>query len=127
MANDRETQLHPAREGGEKGLDNNGRNAVRPQTQEPYGDEAKDQVRAERYERARVDRDFARAQKIDVEDDDVRDDAFSSLEDPFTPNPGPPVDEDEAKRRQRDTKRLSDAIVRQQKELEQDSGATDEK
>jgi hypothetical protein len=153
MANDRETQLHPAREGGEKGLDNNGRNAVRPQTQEPYGDEplavetkvtherhyagqpletvvdreANDQVRAERYERARVDRDFARAQKIDVEDDDVRDDAFSSLEDPFTPNPGPPVDEDEAKRRQRDTKRLSDAIVRQQKELEQDSGATDEK
>ena len=112
---DRDTQLHPAREGGEKGLDRNGRNQVRPQTQEPYGDqelavetkvtherhyagqpletvadrEANEDVRRERYERAKVDPAFARSEKIDVDEDDRED---WEANEPFSPfNPSAPL------------------------------------
>jgi hypothetical protein len=79
-----DTQLHPAREAK---LDNQDRNKVRPQTQEPYGDQelavetkvtherhfagqpletiadrdANEQLRAERRERAKVDPVFRHA------------------------------------------------------------------
>lgn len=98
---DRETQLHPAEH---KPLDNQDRNAVRPQTSEPYGDQelavetkvtherhfagqpletradrdANEEVRAERYERAKVDPVFAAQNKIDVSDDDRDDDAWEA-------------------------------------------------
>lgn len=93
---DRDTQLHPSKD---TDLDNQDRNRVRQQTAEPYGDEplaaetrvtherhfagqpletvadreASDEVRAERYERAKVDPDFARQQKIDVPEEDRTD------------------------------------------------------
>jgi hypothetical protein len=89
----RDTQLRPAEE---KAGDNNGRNLVRPQTQEPYGDqelaaesqvhfhhhfagqpletvadrEANEALRAEQYDRARVDPLYRHAQKIDMPDED---------------------------------------------------------
>jgi hypothetical protein len=90
----RDSQLRPA---DEKAGDNNGRNIVRPQTQEPYGDqelaaesqvhfhhhfagqpletvadrEANEALRRERYDRARVDPYFRHQAKIDVRDEDV--------------------------------------------------------
>jgi hypothetical protein len=91
---DRDTQLHPA---DEKAGDNQGRNLVKPQTQEPYGDQelaaetkvtherhfagqpletradrdANEQLRAERRERAKVDPAFRAAQKIELDDDEI--------------------------------------------------------
>ena len=100
---DRETQLH---EGTHAPLDNQDRNAVRPQTQEAYGDQelaaetkvtherhyagqpletladrdANEEVRAERYERAKVDPLYAAQQKIDVDEEDRDEEAYQGHE-----------------------------------------------
>lgn len=115
-----DNQLRPA---DEKAGDNNGRNLVKPQTQEPYGDQelaaeskvhfehhfagqpletvadrdANDALRRERYERAKVDPLFRRQQKINVPADEIE----VHLRDivvPLIPLPG---DDDEADLRAR--------------------------
>lgn len=108
-----DTQLRPA---SHAALDNQDRNAVRPQTQEPYGDQelavetkvtherhfagqpletradhdANEDLRRERYERAALDPAFRKQQKIDVHPDDIvvhsADVAIPLLGDPDDPD-----------------------------------------
>lgn len=101
-----DNQLRPA---SQPELDNNGRNQVKPQTQEAYGDQpmyaeskvtferhfagqpletlqdhdANEVVRAEQYARAAVDPVYAAQQKIDVADEDKDEAAYARAGEPL--------------------------------------------